>query len=234
MSTMALDSRAFPGGITDSAGNTGFVNLPGDEIVAVDLTTGDMRWRVAGAGRPLLAADSALLVVRRQQRRLELILLDAVNGEVRNEIGPLPVPDWAADQWDTSGGFVAVAQPQGSQSQVTWRAVKRYQGGAAPTAEVLAGAGDEAGGTVLVDLDAGRMHAVQDVDPSVLGGAELGERAQRTTSTGGRVYRLDSKPFSDGTTVVTLTASREGDEVPLWETVLDRRGIRRRPPPLRQ
>jgi hypothetical protein len=86
---------------------------------------------------------------------------------------------------------------------------------------------------VLVDVDAGQMHDVQDVDPTMLGGTEFGGRAQRTTSMGGRVYQLDSKPFSDGTTVVTLTASREGDEVPVWETVLDRRVSRRRPPPLR-
>ena len=228
---MGLRTQAFPGGVTDSARTTAFVDLAGDKIVAVDLATGDVRWRRADAGRPLLVTDAGLLVVRRRHRRLELALLDLAGGDVERDLGALPVPDWAADEWDHGDGFVARAEPNAGTPQVAWRAARRYRGGAAPAPELLADTGDEATGVVQVDVDSGHVQALPDADASGIETAEPAEQSDLAAS-GEPVYSIAARPSSDGTTAVTLTASREGDEHPVWETVLDN-PVSRRPPPLR-
>jgi hypothetical protein len=200
--------------------------------VAVDLPTGDIRWRRADAGRPLLATDAGLLVVRRRHRRLELALLDLTGGHVKRDLGALPVPDWAADEWDHSDGFMALATLTDSAPQVAWRTARRYRGGAAPSPELLTDAGAEAKGVVQVDVDSGDVQALPDADPSSIEAAELAERSDLAASSGEPVYSIAARPTSDGTTAVTLTASREGDENPVWETVLNK-PVSRRPPPLR-
>ena len=83
-----------------------------------------------------------------------------------------------------------------------------------------------------MDLAGGRLEARADSPPGLLD-AEVAERARTTVSSGDRVYSLESAPAPDGSTSVVLTASREGHDAPLWETVLDR-STTRRPPPLRQ
>lgn len=225
-------TRAFPGGVTDFALTTAFVDLAGDEIVAVDVITGDVRWRRADAGRPLLATDAGLLVVRRRQRRLELALLDLGGGDVKRDLGALPVPDWAADEWEHGDGFVALAEPNDRILHVAWRVARRYRGGAAPSPEVLADAGSEATGVVQIDVDSGRVQVAPDVDPSAIETAVLAERSDVAAPSGEPVFSVAAKPSSDGTTAVTLTARREVDEHPVWETILDK-SVSRRPPPLR-
>lgn len=226
---------AFPRGVTDNAGTTGFVSLPDDAIVAVDLASGRVRWRAPAAGRPLLATRAGLLVVRRSGEQVGLVLLDPESGEVVRDLGTLPVPDWAGAEWDHSDGFVALAHPRDGDAEVVWRATRRYRGGAAPPANLVAaqsGTGGETGGVVEVDLAGGRLEARADSPPGLLD-AEVAERARTTVSSGDRVYSLESAPAPDGSTSVVLTASREGHDAPLWETVLDR-STTRRPPPLRQ
>jgi hypothetical protein len=225
-------TRAFPSGVTDSTRTTAFVDLAGDTIVAVDLTNGDVRWRRADGGRPLVATDAGLLVVRRRRRRLELALLDAHDGHVVRELGALPVPAWAADEWDHNEGFVARARPNGRKPQVAWRSAHRYRGGAAPSEEALADAGGEATGVVQADVDSGRVQTLPDADPDLIVAAEPSARPDPAASSGEPVYSIAAKPSADGTTAVTLTASREGDEHPVWETLLDS-PVDRRPPPLR-
>jgi hypothetical protein len=226
---VVLRTRAFPGGITDSAGATAFLTLADDEIVSVDLGTGDVRWRRADAGRALLVTDAGLLVVRRRQGRLELALLDPAGGEGEQNLGPLPVPGWASQEWDHGGGFVAVAEPRGRIPRVTWRATRRYHGGAGPSPELAAAAGTEASGVVEVDLVAGSLHAVPEVEAA----APEATVASGSTPAAGPFYTLDAKASTDGTTAIVLTASLEGAAEPVWETVLDRR-VSRRPGPLRQ
>lgn len=226
---MVLRTRAFPGGITDSAGATAFLTLADDEIVSVDLGTGAVRWRRADAGRALLVTDAGLLVVRRRQGRLELALLDPAGGDGEQDLGTLPVPGWAAQEWDHGGGFVAVAEPDDRTPRVTWRATRRYHGGAGPSPELNAPTGTEASGVVQVDVGAGSLHAVQEVDAVPPEAAD----ASGGTAAAGPVYTLDARASADGTTAVVLTASLEGAAEPVWETVLDRR-VSRRPGPLRQ
>lgn len=226
-------SRAFPSGVTDAARTTAFVDLAGDRIVAVDLATGEVRWRQADAGRPLVATGAGLLVVRRRHRRLELALLDPATGDVTRELGPLGVPAWAADEWDHSDGFAALAVPNGRTPKVAWRAVRRYRGGAAPPPERLADAGDEAVGVIQVDVDSGTQQALPDGERAAIeDAAPSAESPESAVSPDEPAYSIAATPSSDGTTAVTLTASRVGDEHPVWETVLDT-PVTRRPPPLR-
>ena len=214
-------TRAFPRGVTDSARTTAFVDLAGDTVVAVDLHTGDVRWRRADAGRPLVATDAGLLVVRRRGKRLELALLDPADGDLTRELGALPVPDWVADQWDHSDGFAVRARPHGQTPQVAWRAARRYRGGAAPSPEQVADSGTEAAGVVRVDVGSGYETLHDATRRRIIrgrptcrgrGGGHLGGEPQ---------YSIAATPSADGTTAVTLTARHEGDEHPVWETVLD-------------
>ncbi len=215
----------------DPGRTTAFAALPGDEIVAVDVNTGDVRWRVADAGRPLVATDAGLLVVRRRHRRLDLALLDPSDGSVASDLGALPAPRWAADQWEHSDGFAATARAHDRTPQVAWRAARRYRGGAAPPPELHDG-DDEATGVVEVDLDSGRMRLRPDVDPTSVEAAEAAEPSARAGQGEEPAYRLASRQASDGTTELRLTATGPRDDQPLWETVLHKRADRR-PPPLR-
>ena len=225
-------TRAFPRGVTDSARTTAFVDLSGDTVVAVDLHTGDVRWRRADAGRPLVATDAGLLVVRRRGKRLELALLDPADGDLTRELGALPVPDWVADQWDHSDGFAVRARPHGQTPQVAWRAARRYRGGAAPSPEQVADSGTEASGVVRVDVGSGHVEQLHDADPEAFEAVRRAEDEEAAISAGEPQYSIAATPSADGTTAVTLTARHEGDEHPVWETVLDT-PVSRRPPPLR-
>jgi hypothetical protein len=197
--------------------------------VAVDLDSGAVRWRASGAGRPLLATDAGLLVIRRSRQRIELVLVDPATGELTAELGALPAPDWAAAEWEHPGGIVAAARTDGA-PEVVWRAARRYHGGAPPSREVLRGLDDEAGGVVEVDLAGGRLRILTD-DPAAADDHGLVEPALSAVETADRVYTLDARSVADGTTAVTLAATPHGDAAPLWETVLDRRAPRRPPPP---
>lgn len=232
-----MDERtpAFPRGLTDNAGRTGFVSLPDDTIVAVDLGSGGVRWRTSSAGRPLLTTDAGLLVVRRSGGQVGLVLLDLETGEVVRDLGSMPVPSWVGAEWDHADGFIALAHPRDGDAEVVWRANRRYRGGAAPPPNLVAarsGIGGETGGVVDVDLTEGRIEARADSPPGLLD-EELAEHTRTAVSSGDRVFSLGSAQEPDGSTSVVLTASREGHDTPLWETVLDR-GTTSRPPPLRQ
>jgi hypothetical protein len=220
----------FPRGVADPERSTGFVSLADDEIVAVDLDSGDVRWRATGVGRPLLPTAAGLLVVRRGAEGIELVLADAATGEMTVRLGELPVPDWAAAEWAEPGGFVAVARHEAA-PEVTWRAVRRYHGGAPPSHELAREIGSEAGGVVEVDLEAGRLAARAEDGPTGLDD-ELGGMSFNAVETADRTYTLDVRPADDGSSAVTLAATQHGAAGPLWETVLDRRAPRR-PPHLR-
>ena len=161
--------------------------------------------------------------------RLELALLDPAGGDGERDLGPLPVPGWAAQEWDHGGGFVAAAEPGDRTPRVTWRATRRYHGGAGPSPELNAATGTEASGVVQVDVAAGSLQAVQEVDAAPPEAAD----GSGGPAAAGPVYTLDARASADGTTAVVLSASLEGAAEPVWETVLDRR-VSRRPGPLRQ
>jgi hypothetical protein len=223
---------AFPSGVTDPRGTTGYVSLADDAIVAVDLTSGQVRWRAPAAGRPLLMTGAGLLVVRRTGQRVDLVVLDPTSGKVVRDLGPLPVPDWVAVEWDHTDGFVAFARPRDNDAEVVWRANRRYRGGAAPPARLVpARSGDgETGGVVRVDLVGGRLETLVDAEPGLLDD-EVPDQARTAVESGDRVYSLEAAPAPDGSTSVVLTASRVGHDAPLWEAVLDRRTSQRPPPP---
>lgn len=226
---------SFPHGITDADGRVGFVTLANDEIVAVDLESGSVLWRRVAAGRPLVVTEAGLVVLQRHKERLELALLDPASGDLLREIGPLPVPDWAAAEWGHPEGFVAVARGQTDQPEIAWRAQRLYRAGAAPPAAVMAPAARaDAAGVLKVDPAQGRIESlpVEELEPSFESATEARFAFPVPTRTGERLYTLSATPTPVGTTRVTLEARCVDEKEPLWETVLQERATRK-PPSLR-
>jgi hypothetical protein len=227
---------AIPHGIANADGGTGFVALGGDQVVAVNLTSGSVRWRQAGAGRPLIVTGAGLVVLQRRDEQLRLALLDPDSGALLRQIAPLPVPDWAVAEWDRPEGFVAVAREQAEQPVIAWRARRLYRGGAAPPDAVARAARADAGGLVRIDPAQGSIEILPDpggAEPTVESIAALGSRAAVETNVDGRLYTLRTTPTSAGTTSVALEAHDGSGGQPLWRTVVEEQ-VSRRPPPLRQ
>src|SRR5262245_44216145 len=55
----------FPGGVADPSKRLAFVRLAGDEIVAVDLRSGNVIWRRTGLGRPIGVVAQGLVTIHR-------------------------------------------------------------------------------------------------------------------------------------------------------------------------
>jgi hypothetical protein len=89
-----LIAPVLPGGITDSAGRTGFLSGPGGTLEAVDLLTGDVLW-TADARKPLFAYGERLYALTTDGTRTRVRTFDIANrGERVFESDPLTLPDW--------------------------------------------------------------------------------------------------------------------------------------------
>jgi hypothetical protein len=87
----------IPGGVADGDGKFGYLTRPGGGAIdAVDLATGERRWRSTAAERPLLVVDGQLLALAPDEKKQNvgrLVLLDAQNGKELLRTVPIAFPD---------------------------------------------------------------------------------------------------------------------------------------------
>jgi hypothetical protein len=114
--------NAVPGGVRDDAGDTAFLRLASQELVAVALADGRVRWRRANAGRPVAASTVHVLTAC----DFNYELLSAATGALVTTLPFADLPE-PADIIDAT----LVEAPGGV--HVRWTCLDRYRSGASPT-----------------------------------------------------------------------------------------------------
>src|SRR5258708_21148817 len=85
----ARPHAVIPGGVTDADDKTGYLACPGGVIDAVDLATGERRWRSKAAERPLAVVGPLLAALASDDKKANVarvVLLDT-HGPARNAVG---------------------------------------------------------------------------------------------------------------------------------------------------
>jgi hypothetical protein len=145
---------SFPLGVADSVFRRAFVRIPGDGLLALELSSGTELWRTNEPLRPLITShdDDRLVALRAIPSALQVIVLDASSGREQCASAPVPLPDWANATLEDSPEFAVHASLDEGALLLRWSARARYRGGAAPTRTIEDAARRDASGGARVDV----------------------------------------------------------------------------------
>lgn len=220
----------FPGGVVDDQRGLAFTRLADGEIVAIELSTGLVKWRSPGAGRPIGATREGLVTIASGGDRIEIAILGAQDGAVRRAVSHVPIPAWVAQEIDRFDGFAATAVDRDGGIEVTWKARALYREGAPPS---KTSGSKELTGRFVIPADSdeaiaregiGSQPAAQDSDPSFETPMEVRH--------GDRSYRLESVTRSPAEIGVVLQSRDPKSGSVIWEREI-KRLPNKKPPPLR-
>jgi hypothetical protein len=183
----------FPGGVADADGKTAYVGCPkGRAIDAIDLATGEMRWRSTSAERPLAVVGNRLAALEpdgEKRNAARIVLVNTRDGKEVLRTEPITFPDWVVITAPSRPGegraFGCRAVVDKGDLYVRWQASAAYWGGPVPSRETLEAARKNAEGVVRVDLGDGtfQMQAA-DRMPTVKVPPEVEKEAARADPTG--------------------------------------------------
>ena len=215
----------FPGGLADTSWKHACVRYGAGQLMAVDLDAGATLWRTTEAFRPLLATTEELIAAD-DRLRCAVLTWDATGrASPRWTSDVLPLPDWARAP---DAELVLGAQMRGDCIEIAWTAGTRYKGGAAPSAQVLAGTTRDASGAFAVDRATGavtplaaaapllkaELPALPASDPHVLQHARHADR----------IYELGVE--RDVVTVRTVLRALDTAKRKVWQLVVDEQPAR--------
>lgn len=233
--------ETFPGGILSSEQNVGVIHVGGTELVAVELSTGAVKWRRKASGRPV-AATERYLVVLQIGPRTAIHIYDLQSGEDLATIAETGLPDWVAHMRDWADAIHFTAKGTATVLNIDWQAERRYTGGAAPRSgfdKVHAKAG-----RLRIDLRTGRS-TFSHADDALLPPEPSIEAEPATTPAplpgevgrgraGAVQFILRAEPTSDGGQLIKLDALSAQGHNKLWEANLGEVKPMPRPGPLRK
>lgn len=152
-------SLAFPRGVAEPAGTSGYMTNASDGISAVDLVTGKVLWSTSEAARPLLVVGNRLAALRLlKANALQVVILDVTrNGTAAVVSEPIVFPDWVRVGVQNNEDFAVHARSHTDALLLDWEAHAFYRGGAAPSPKVLQQSTKHAAGTAQINLDTGRV-----------------------------------------------------------------------------
>lgn len=218
--------RLTSGGLETGALETGALETEA-AVEAVDLRTGDVRWRTPCPGLPVavLGAHVAVAHWHHGESFLTLSLLDSGTGGIGTR-HVLPLPTWTA----LPGADVAVEAvwEEGGAVSVLWHGMSAYAGGAPPPQWVVDDQKrDERGGFVLGPA-AGSAKTVSAAllpspPPPPAPSSPLGDDVQLT------LHLEPSEAHPPGSATLTLKASDSRNAAVLWRHHL--RDVIWQPPP---
>ena len=131
----AAAAKRFPRGVADPGAARAFVHDRAGTVLALDLATGQVRWRAGTALRPLSVVGDVVVAARIASRNaIELVMLDAGDGHELRASEPLALPDWAQASLDDTPDYALRAEAEGGTVVLRWAAQARYRGGAPPSA----------------------------------------------------------------------------------------------------
>jgi outer membrane protein assembly factor BamB len=233
-------ARRFPRGVADPGAARAFVHDRAGTVLALDLATGEVRWRAGTGLRPLSVVGDVVVAARVAGRNaIELVMLDARDGRELRVSEPLALPDWAQASLEDTPDSTLRAEAEGGAVVLRWTARARYRGGAPPSAMVQAAAEREARGAARVDVDSGAVEALPEPavavapvhadagapaapapEPDVLEQADLG----------GTRFQLVVRDAGERVRTLIRAVDR-GTGRTVWETVIDEAPRRRPRPP---
>lgn len=148
-------SRSFPGGISDDAATVAYLSL-GGELIAIDLTTGAVKWRMADDGEPLAASGGHLLTRRDTPSEPVLELREAESGHALSSLTAAQLPGF--DSVSPGDALDALLRDTDEGVEIRWKSNQRYLGGAMPA--MAAAAGGSSAGAVLLEKATGAARAI--------------------------------------------------------------------------
>jgi hypothetical protein len=213
------------------------------QVIALDPTTGEVRWRRGRGLRPCAITAGTVLAVAveapgERTPALTVVAMAEDDGREQWSARMADLPEWARPGLDDSAEFTLTAEVRGGGVVLRWTARDAYRGGAAADPERVAAHAREAAGAVRVDL------ASRSVQPVAAPAADEARAVSRTAA----ALDADVVEAADtGALRVELAVVGRGpgdvDDVVLrgvdrasgdrrWEVVLDR-APRSGPTPLR-
>jgi hypothetical protein len=224
---LAEAATRFPRGVADPGAARAFVNDRTGTVLALDLATGEVRWRAGTALRPLSVVDDVLVAARvAGPNQVEPVMLDAGDGRELRAAEPLALPDWAQASLHDTPDYALRAEAEGGSVVLRWSAQARYRGGAPPSAMVQAAAERQARGAARVDVRSGAVEPLPEPadaaahpeapaapasDPDVLEQADIG----------GTRYQLVVRDAGEGRVLTLIRAVDRATGQAVWETPID-------------
>jgi hypothetical protein len=201
----------FPGGVADPSGKVCYVQAVNGGIEAIDLKTGMPIWNTDAFARPLAVVGSKLLVQVPEKDKpwaVRIVTLDTANkGKQLATSDMIQFPKWVDVGVVHGRSFEARAiLAMDKKLTLRWQATSFYAGGAPPPPPVEAAARREARGIAEVDLFAGKVKMMDDLQ-----GGGLPKELENIKSV---EYMTDlgfeTKPLIVGNKVVTFDISQKG------------------------
>jgi outer membrane protein assembly factor BamB len=128
------------------------------QVIALDPTTGEIRWRRGRGLRPCAISAGTVLAVSvdgepgEKTPVLTVVAMATDDGRELWRARIADLPEWARPGLDDSAEFTLTADMHGGAVVLRWVARAMYQGGAAADPERVAAHAREAAGAVRVDL----------------------------------------------------------------------------------
>lgn len=204
-------------------------------LLAIDASTGDVRWRAPIDGMPIAVTGTLVLAAlwRPGESALRLWLLRAGDGAVESR-STVPLPSWTA----LPGAEVTVtaASAEDGSTSVFWHGVSAYAGGAAPPQWVVDEQSRDERGAFVIDPASGAARPVPVTttsSPPEVARAPTMEGESLVGVVGGRALTLTLGPaegaaLPPGSTALSLSA-RDASGAQLWRHRI--RDVLWRPPP---
>ncbi len=157
----------LPAGLTDASRCTGFFSNATGGIDAVDLTTGELRWRNSEAERPLLIDGGRLYAQAGTRRnRLRVLALDlARQGECVFESDPVVFPGWVVAGEAPGRSFAGRWRLEQSRLELAWQA-EAWSDGGGRSPGLAFPVRKHASGLVRIDLDNGQVTMLPAAGPA--------------------------------------------------------------------
>lgn len=205
----AAVSHAIVGGVTDPNQSVALVKS-GDRTVAVDLATGQVRWKLDGA-TPIVATGDLLYAWELEGANVRVVAVTLADGIEMLRSERLPLPDGIDPRPGPGRSFTIRPTLDTSTLRMQWESRTWYVAGKVETAE----ANRRKTGTVELDLRAGSVRAGTKGDDD--GALSIGDAPASAWTAGKRRYEITNGPRR-----ITATDLKSGKQ--LWSVPLESAG----------
>jgi hypothetical protein len=222
--TVGVQTRSFPGGITDASERIGYVSNATGALEAIDLDTGHTIWTSQRGSQALAVVTrsgatqvAALALDPQAPTRPRVTIFDATSGTFVRVSEPIALPDWATTAVRGGSSFSIHAIGAGDPLVLEWHAATSWWSGIAPPPNYK---GQDAVGRVEIWLSTGAVHVQAGAAARDDAGAQLSSARDLKSSQVLTNGRWSTAPLVAGSRVAVLVREVE----PLSEAE-SRRGV---------